>query len=164
MPAALDIDWAAVQCHYFAIGGDAAATAKAFNIRENTLWRRIQRGKWNEAIKEKKEQIAQNNAIIAQKVSEGVQRAGQSLAEMGEEVKHLGLKAVKKGLTGFLAKEVEPENWQEAKLAIDIAAKIGNWSAPTAAVQVNVWGAGMAASGCSVSEVVSEVELVDDGE
>jgi len=136
MSVALPIDWSVVQTHLIATGGDFTATAQAFDIKEKTLRKRSERGQWMSqfrAYDKKRAEIA----------SQSVAKLTESLAELGESVKFTGMKLAKQGLERFYEQAPTPENWQEAKLAIDIAGKIGNWSAPQTAVQVNVWGGGV---------------------
>jgi hypothetical protein len=144
MPAALAVDWSAVQATYAATGGNAEATAKAHDIDPATVRQRAKRGSWKAQTADV---LARVGMVPIKPVSVGVTPCHEAVtkgvtdirAKLGAKANLAAAKVVAKGMTwaakqpGEVIVASAPSLASLGKLAQ--TAKLPEWesSGPTAA-------------------------------
>jgi hypothetical protein len=115
------------------------------------LHKQAERKGWIQALKQARE--AKERAL-----SQSVAKTSETIASLADSFKFTTMKGVKMAAESFFAKAPTPENWQEMKLATDIAAKVGGFGQDSGAlVQVLFTGGETCSDDGDAIEVEGEI-------
>jgi hypothetical protein len=134
--------------------------AERFGLPYERVKKRAQRERWLTVAKVQTLRKRHTEQALSRSVPLPSKEAvlTESLAELGNQVRFSGLRAASSALAKFAEAPPELQNWSDAKVAVEIAAKIGNWGADEAKVQVNLWQGGAS----MIREVDSPREIEAD--
>lgn len=139
--------------------------AKAFDLDFQRVKKMAQRGNWmtisqrEKAMAETREKLSLSPKCPPAKT--GVQALTETLAQKGENLRHLALKLSEKGLKQALSADLPIESWDDAKKAWEIGAKAAGLDKGEGASVTVLFGAPPAETTFAEPDEAQEAEIVD---